>query len=304
MNKLRFIVIFLLVIWLIGYGVANLIGDTDNGGVVNNIALIPIKGTITADDGSQGTLFSSGGSSSSVIVDFIQRANEDDNIKGIILEINSPGGTVVASKEIADAVKNSNKPVVAWIREVGASGAYWVASASDIIVADPLSITGSIGVIGSYLEFSGLMEDYGVGYEDLKAGEYKDAGTPFKKLTNDEKDLLQSKLDTVHEYFIDEVAANRRLGVKDVRQVANGMFYLGGEAKQLGLVDVLGGRAEVDSAIMRLTNVKEVKIVSFQRKTSVLDILGRVTNENSYLVGKGIGDSLKIQNNPQYELIA
>ena len=107
------------------------------------------------------------------------------------MEINSPGGSAVASDEIATAVKNAKKPVISLIREVGASGGYWVASASDYIIANRMSITGSIGVISSYLEFSGLMEKYGVGYERLVAGENKDLLTPYKKLEADQKALVQ-----------------------------------------------------------------------------------------------------------------
>ena len=129
----------------------------------DKVVVIPIDGAITTQE--SGGLFAAEEASSSKIVSYIKKANKDQSVKGIIFAINSPGGTVVASEEIVNAIKQTKKPKIAWIREVGASGAYWVASACDEIVADPMSITGSIGVISSYLEFSGLMKKYGVGYE-------------------------------------------------------------------------------------------------------------------------------------------
>ena len=129
-----------------------------------NVALIPIEGVITTDGGSY---FNEQTISSKNIVEFIEDADKNSQVEAIVLEINSPGGSAVASDEISIAVKKVKKPVVAMIREVGASGGYWVASSADYIVAHRMAITGSIGVISSYLEFSGLMENHGVGYERL-----------------------------------------------------------------------------------------------------------------------------------------
>ena len=139
-----------------------------DGSKIGNVALIPIEGMITVN-GAAG--FGASGASSSDVVKFIEKADENTQVQVILLEINSPGGSAVASDEIAAAVKNTEKPVVALIREAGASGGYWIASAADYVIANRMSITGSIGVISSYLEFSGLMEQYGVGYERLVAGD-------------------------------------------------------------------------------------------------------------------------------------
>ena len=159
------------------------------------IVIIPIDGTILSD--SSGAQFGEKITASTDIIEFLDKANKDKNVKGIILEINSPGGSALASKEIVDKVKSIEKPIVSWIREVGASGAYWVASASDKIIADELSITGSIGVISSYLEFSGLLEDYNITYEDLRTGKYKGIQSPYKKLNEEERDILLKSQATV-----------------------------------------------------------------------------------------------------------
>ncbi|MBI4983237.1 S49 family peptidase [Candidatus Woesearchaeota archaeon] len=146
-----------------------------------NVALIKIEGVITSDGSSY---LGSATVSSPEIINFIQEADQDPKIKAILLEINSPGGSPVASDEIGTAVKRAKKPTIAVIREVGASGGYWIASAADHIIANRMSITGSIGVYSSYLEFSGLMEKYGIGYERLVAGEHKDTGFPILFLSS------------------------------------------------------------------------------------------------------------------------
>src|SRR3989344_6975816 len=137
MEKSKFLkfIIVILVFFLFSYFVAKNFNNID---FTDKIVFIPINGVIVSEN-SAG-VFNENNINSNEIINYLNRANEDNTIKAIILEINSPGGTVIASKEVADKVKELNKPVVAWIREVGASGAYWVASASDAIVADPLSI--------------------------------------------------------------------------------------------------------------------------------------------------------------------
>lgn len=184
-------------------------------------------------------------------------------LRALIFEINSPGGTVVASKEIADAVKSSKLPTVAWIRDVGASGAYWVASACGRIVADHCSSVGSIGVLGQHLEFSELMKKYGVGYEGFKAGELKDMGVPYRKSTAKEKKIIQDHLDKLHKFFIEQVAANRGMGEGDIAKCATGQIFMGDEARRLGLIDKIGSRDEA---------VRQCEIAGRFKHLMVLDI--------------------------------
>ncbi len=292
MKKWKFVIVLLIILWLAAIITSNYIKENNKPSFQdNNIALIPISGEITSF-GDSSLPFSASGASSEILVDLIKKANDDGSIKGIILEINSPGGTVVASKEIADAVKQSKKPVVAWIRELGASGAYWVASSSNWIISDPMSITGSIGVIGSYLEFEKLMQKYGITYEQLTTGKYKDTGSPFRALTNEERNLLQGKLNIIHDYFVTDVAKNRNLTKEQVDQLATGIFYLGVEAKDLGLVDGLGGKKEAEEKIKELTGLKTINLVSYQRKKSFFESLAGLSAYNSYFIGKGIGEGI------------
>ena len=146
----------LLLIWIVAGVIAGSISQFTEE-VSEKIVIIPINGPLTISESGDGLLTPRTGTTSDIISN-VKKAKDDSSVKGVIFEIDSPGGTVVASEELASAVKNLGKPNVALIREVGASGAYWVASASDKIVASPMSITGSIGVISSYLEFSKLFE--------------------------------------------------------------------------------------------------------------------------------------------------
>jgi protease IV len=265
-----------------------------DGAKFGNVAIIPIEGVIT---GSGGGSFGSQTLASRDIVDFIKAADESKQVQVIVLEINSPGGGAVASDEIATAVKKTKKPVVALIREVGASGGYWIASATEHIIANRMSITGSIGVISSYLEFSGMMEEYGVGYERLVAGSKKDVGTPFRKLKTDEKDLLEQKLNKVHDYFIQAIAENRDMPVQEVTAVATGEFYLGVEAKQKGLIDQLGGKDELEDYIMKTYNLNTVDYVIYQKEVGLLDVLGGVVSDFFFKIGQGIASVFVQQQN-------
>ncbi|MEW6201761.1 MAG: signal peptide peptidase SppA [bacterium] len=184
-------------------------------------------------------------------------------LRALIVEINSPGGAVVASKEIGDAIKAAGLITVAWIRDVGASGAYWIASACNRIVADPCSTVGSIGVFSPHLEISELMKKYGIKYEGFKSGNFKDMGVPFRKSNEKEKKLITEHLRKLHDIFIKEIAENRGLEMKVVKKISQGQVYLGEEAKRIGLVDKLGGREEV---------VRQCEIAGNFRSLMVVDI--------------------------------
>jgi protease-4 len=186
-----------------------------------------------------------------------------------------------------------DKPVVALVKESAASGAYWVASSSDLIIADELSIIGSIGVIGSYLQFSGLMDKYGVEYERLVAGDVKDLGSPYKELSKEEKALLQSRINEIQKYFLNDVTNSRKLSKESVAKISDGSFYLGIEAKQLGLIDEFGNMDVAFNETKRLANVTNAKLQFMQQRQSLTAALSQFTSKSSYVLGQGIGDSLK-----------
>lgn len=267
---------------------ASHVGEVD---LSDKIAVIKIEGAIASE--STSIPFQSAGASAEKLIEFLDDAEQSADIKGILLEINSPGGTVVASKSVAEKVKAMNKPVVAYIKDIGTSGAYWIASASDVIVADPLSITGSIGVIASYLEFSDLLEKYGITYTSLKSGELKEIGSPFKGLTQQERDILQKKLDKIHEAFIVDVAANRNLPVESVRNIASGVYYLGEEGKEFGLVDVLGSRELAMNITKEKANAPDAGEVIYEQKETLLDLVSQLSTHAAYNVGQGLASGLQ-----------
>jgi len=178
---------------------------------------------------------------------YINNAQEKDNIKAIVVEVDSPGGSPVAGEEISNAIKNSNKPVVAYIRDLGASAAYWAISSADRIFASKNSNVGSIGVTQSYLSNVGNNQKNGYSYVQLSSGKYKDTGSPDKVLTTDEKSLLLRDINIMYENFVKAVSENRGLTVKAVKSFADGSTVLGTKAKELGMIDSIGGLPEVQN---------------------------------------------------------
>jgi protease-4 len=261
-------------------------GDFEQG----NVALIEIKGFITVD--APTSLVGPEFAKSSEIVDLIEQADADPEITAIVLDINSGGGSPVASIEIAEAIQKTNKTVVAWIREVGASGAYWIASSSDYIVANSLSITGSIAAISSYLDFSQFITDHNVSYQRLVSGKYKDMGVPFKELTPEERDLFQETLDTIHAEFVNAVAENRGIPVEDISELATGQIYLGRKAKDLGLIDKVGGKDDVVAYIEDKHEI-EADIVEFKKRKTFADLLEDVFVSQSFSLGLGMGKGIE-----------
>lgn len=257
-----------------------------------NVAVIKISGPIVAQKDTK-FLFEEV-TSSDEIRKLIRRADKNDRIKAIIFEINSPGGSAVASEEIAREIQKTNKTTVAWIREIGTSGAYWVASSTDYVIANRMSITGSIGVIASYLGFSGFLAEHNVTYERLVSGNLKDIGSPFKEMTEEERILFQKSLDEIHDFFIEEIAKNRNLRKRDIGKIATGTFYIGAKAKDLGLVDKLGSREEVINYIEKQIG-EDADLVEYKKEKGFFESLSQIFNENSFYVGKGLGSSIITQ---------
>jgi signal peptide peptidase SppA len=182
----------------------------------------------------------------------IATAESDDNIKAIILEVDSYGGSPVAGEEIANALRRASKPTVALIRTAGASSAYLSAVGTDRIFASKNSDVGSIGVTMSYLDYSQQNQDQGISYVTLSSGKFKDAGSSDRKLTAEEKELFLRDVKIIHNNFIDLVAEYRKLDVEQVRKLADGSTMLGEMALANGLIDEIGSHAEVNNYLKEL----------------------------------------------------
>jgi protease-4 len=202
------------------------------------VAEIDINGTITS---GQAGLFDTGPvAASGDIVPVIRRAAEDADVRAILLRVNSPGGSVVASDEIYHALKLSGKPVVVSMGELAASGGYYVSMAGQWIVANPNTLTGSIGVISEFPEAQGLLDKLGIMVTVIKSGENKDLGSMYRPMTPEEQALWQSVIDETYDSFVQVVAEGRKLPADKVRGLADGRVYTGRQALANGLIDSLG----------------------------------------------------------------
>ncbi len=227
---------------------------------LEKVALVKIEGVLL---GSEQT------------VDEIQDYVDDASIKAIIIRVDSPGGGVVPSQEIYNAVlaaRKKGKKVVVSMGSVAASGGYYVAAAADRIVANPGTLTGSIGVKMEFANLEKLLEKIGVKGMVVKAGEYKDIGSPYREMTDAERKLLQAVIDDVHSQFIEAVAKGRNLPETDVRAIADGRIFTGRQALQLKLVDDLGDLDDSIRIAGELAGIKgKPKVVRREKKLSFLE---------------------------------
>jgi protease-4 len=261
-KALRLILWSLLAGLLVVFLATALWPDLDLSGE-DRIALIRVEGVILDAQQTVGDL---------------KKFGESPSVKAIVLRIDSPGGGVVPSQEIHDAVlrvrNKQNKAVVASMGTVAASGGYYIAAATDRIIANPGTLTGSIGVIMELANLEGLLKKIGVENVVVKSGRHKDIGSPFRKMSDEDRRILQSVMDDVHTQFIEAVAEGRSLDVSDVRPLADGRIFTGRQAKEIKLVDELG---DLDDAIRLAADLGgiegEPKVVEPRKRFSVRELL-------------------------------
>jgi protease-4 len=202
-------------------------------------------------------------------VDQLKKFRKDERIKAIILRIESPGGSVAASQEIyREVVKTvARKKVLVSMGNIAASGGYYVAAAADRIVANPGTLTGSIGVIMRVSNIQELLQKIGVSLEVVKTGPYKDVGSPVRRMKPEEKQLLEGVIQNVHRQFVAAIVQSRRLPPAQVEKIADGRIFTGEQAKELGLVDELGSFEDAVESAKRLARLSgEVKLVWIEKK--------------------------------------
>ena len=258
------------------------------GSSTNRVALIEIDSPIfNAED----------------VIRQLRKYRKRSSVKAIVLRLDSPGGGVVPSHEIYREVQRTRKfgkPVVVSMGSVAASGAYYIACASSYVVSNPGSITGSIGVISEFADYSDLMEKIGVETTTIKSGEYKDTGSPTRPMRPDEKLQLQKTIDDVYAQFVDVVARGRSLDRDSVRVLADGRIFTGTQAYRHGLVDTLGTLQTAITVAGTLGKIQgEPRIVREQEQPAALDfLLGTETRKNI----QGIGTRLQNSSPLQYRL--
>jgi len=219
----------------------------------DKIAIVEIKGVITQSSG---------------IIEEIRQYAEDEGVKAIVLRIDSPGGGVGPSQEIHREILKvkSKKKVVTSMGSVAASGGYYIACASDLIIANPGTITGSIGVLMEFTNIEELFKKIGIKGVVLKSGEHKDIGSPFREMTPEEKKIIQGVIDNVHQQFILAVAKGRKLDQAKVVEIADGRILTGEQAKQLGLVDQIGNLQDAIDIVAKMVGIEGKPNVLYPKK--------------------------------------
>ena len=236
-------------------------------GTDNKILVIPLSGEVTSS--SESGIFSSEANMVEELGMQLDRARNDDDVKGVILSINSPGGEVTASEIIYHKISKFKKergiPVVVLMGNVAASGAYYISMAADEIVAHPSTITGSIGVISVFMNFKGLMDKIGVEAVTLKTGKMKDVGSSVRPMTEDEQEYINVILKEMYELFLDRVLSSRKELTRDqLLTLADGRVYTAKQALEAKLVDKIGFFDDAVSSVRRLANVESCSIVAYE----------------------------------------
>lgn len=226
-----------------------------------NVAIIPIYGSIDFSGSYSST-------HPTIVKNLIEKANNDKNIGAIVLDINSPGGTAVAADEMSYAVKNSKKPVVAWISDVGASAAYLVASNADKIVASRNSLVGNIGTLMEFEDNSEQYKKKGTKKYVIKSGKYKDIMSDYRNMTNNESKMIQTIVDEDYDAFIMDVAENRNLTKDYVKTIAEGKIYNGNQALNVKLIDSVGLKEDALQLAANLTGNSDYSEINYSNTIS------------------------------------
>lgn len=226
-----------------------------------NVGLVTIEGTIFSSDQT---------------IEDLETFRKDDDIKGVVVRVESPGGSVAASQEIYEAIKklSATKPAVVSMGSVAASGGYYVSCGATRVIANPGTVTGSIGVRMEHVMLRDLLEWAKIHHETLKSGEYKDIGTFDRPMTPEERAIIEAVLKDLHGQFKEAVAASRKLDIATVDGFADGRVFSGKTALEMGLVDELGGLTQAMDAVKTLAKISgEPKIVKPKRKSRLLSDL-------------------------------
>jgi protease-4 len=224
----------------------------------NKVAVISLSGSIQSE--SSGFLFGGNVITPQQVRSQVERAKNDISVKAVVLQVESPGGSAAASQEILNELGRLEKPIVVSMGDLVASGGYYISSKADKIVALPATLTGSIGVISEIPNLKGLFDKLGIDVEVFTAGKHKDMFAGFRELSPEEEAIMQEITDQIYDQFVQVVAEGRNLSVDKVRELATGQLYTGVQAKELGLVDELGGLNEAIDLAASLAGIEQPKV--------------------------------------------
>jgi protease-4 len=240
-------------------------------GVGDAVAVIRLDGAISSTSEDYFTLQ---GITPELVAGLLEQADADPDIKAIVVRVNSPGGSVIASDEIYRAFLEFDKPIVVWMGDMAASGGYYIACGSDYILAHPDTLTGSIGVISQFFNIEELMDKVGVDTVVITSGPSKDIGSSFREMTEEEQALWEGIIDEVYEGFVGIVAQARDMPLDEVRELADGRVYTGRQALARGLVDEVGTPDDAIAKAAELGGVEgEPRVIELKSTPSFLDSL-------------------------------
>jgi len=244
------------------------------------IGILSLEGLIVTSEGESPFPTGEGMITSSQVKRWLREISQDSDLKALVIEINSPGGSPVAADEIYQAIKTlraTGRSVVVVMEDTATSGAYFIACAADTIVANPATLTGSIGVIAELTNAQELLSKLGIDIEVYKSGKYKDFSSFSRQRTEEEKALIQDYIDTAFNLFVSRVAEGRNMDEAAVRALAEGQVFSGEKALELGLIDQLGSIEDGVSAAQKLQGLESAKIVRYRTESALDLLLGRVS---------------------------
>jgi protease-4 len=264
-------IVVLAVVWSVG--LCALVGITSgrSGRAVawggDAVAVIYVEGTIGMSSPTTGA-----GVVGAEIIEYIRQAEKSRQVKAIVVYINSPGGTVVPSDEMYRALRDAEKPVVAAMGDVAASGGYYIACGADKILAHPATVTGSIGVYAQLINAADLLTRLGVEGIIVRSGDSKAVGNWFEHPTDEQLAIEQAIVDELNDMFVKAVSEGRSMGEEEVRQLADGRPYTGQQALDLGLIDALGNLSDAISMASELAGIEgEPQVIKYRRTPSLLE---------------------------------
>ena len=234
-------------------------------------------------------------------LDQLKRYEDSDSVRGILLNVNSPGGDVAVTQELYTEIQrlrqDKDKVVVAYLSSVGASGAYYLACAAESIVANPGTVVGSIGVIAEWMNYGELLDWAKIRNVVFKSGEFKDAPTPTRVLTDEEREYFQGLIDDIYVQFVEAVATGRSLGIEEVRDFADGRVFTGREAQQRKMIDELGNFQDAVDLTARLAGIAgKPQLIQLGRKpVTLLDVLTSDLSKVLPIAPNGLGSQVNFQ---------
>lgn len=271
---------------LLGYSKYKNVNLESNNSSSNRIAVLIAEGEINGGESDEDVL------GSDTFADEMRKLRENDRIKAVVVRVNSPGGSAVASEIMAReiALTKEKKPVVASMSDVAASGGYWISMGCDKIIAQPNTITGSIGVIGVILNIEKFMENkLGITFDRIKTGKFADIGSGTHEMTEQERAIIQESVDEVYEDFTTKVAFYRNMDLEEVKSIAGGRVWTGKQALDRKLVDELGGLERAIEVAAELASLEDYKVRYYPGKQNFLEKFMKSTDKEellSYFLGK------------------